>query len=125
MGQVANNPGEFSIGSLNDSTGWISLDSIVSDIAFNIAGTWVGTIALQVSNQSDATKTRYSTVTTYTANAGPLNIPREVGRFVRFICTAYTSGTAYVGFSRGLDANGQLTNLTPQGVTGTPSSEFA
>ena len=125
MTQVANNPGEFSLGSLNDSTGWISLDSIVSDIAFNISGTFVGTISLQVSNQSDETKTRYSTVTTYTATSAPLNIPREIGRFFRFAMTAYTSGTAYVGLSKGLDANGQLVNLSPQGVSGTPSSQFS
>ena len=125
MAQVTNNPGEFSLGSSNDSTGWISLDSIVSDIAFNITGTFVGTISLQVSNQSDETKTRLSTVTTYTTTQSPLNIPRELGRFFRFTMTAYTSGTAYVGLSKGIDANGQLTNLSPQGVSGTPTSQFS
>ena len=30
MGSVANNKGEFSLGSLNDSTEWIGLDTIAS-----------------------------------------------------------------------------------------------
>jgi hypothetical protein len=125
MGSVANNKGEFSLGSLNDSTEWIGLDTIASDIAFNITGTFSGTISLQVSNQTDTTKTRYSTVTTYTATSAPLNLPREIGRYFRFIMTAYTSGTAYVGLSKGVDVNGQLVDLNPQGTSSTPSGLYS
>lgn len=124
MGTVSGSNSEFSLGSLNDSTGWISLDTIVSDVGFNITGTFVGTITLQQSNQSAATKTRYDDVTTYTAATPQRGLPREIGRYIRFIMTAYTSGTAYVGFSKGLDANGQLVDLTPQGASPTPSGDF-
>jgi hypothetical protein len=130
MTAVAGSSSEFALGALNavsggtNTQGWIRLDNIVSDIAFNITGTFVGTIALQVSNQTDETKTRYSTVTTYTTTQSPLNIPREVGRYFRFIMTAYTSGTAYVGFSKGIDANGQLVDLTPQGTASAGTGSF-
>lgn len=125
MTAVANSPGEFSLGSADDSTGWIPADASIDDIAFNITGTFVGTITLQVSNQSDVTKTRYSTITTYTTTQAPLNIPRELGRFFRLIMTAYTSGTAYVGISKGRQPNGEAFNLVPQGNTGSPTGQFA
>jgi hypothetical protein len=124
MTAVANNPGEFSLGSLNDSTGWIPMDNVLDDIAFNITGTFSGTITLQASNQSDTTKTRYSTIATYTTTSSPLNIPREVGRYIRFIMTAYTSGTAYVGLSKGLDPDGRLFDLAPQGLSGSGTGLF-
>lgn len=125
MTQVANNPGEFSLGSNGDSSGWIPADASIDDIAFNITGTWLGTIALQVSNQSDVTKTRISTVTSYTANQPPLNMPREIGRFFRLIFTAYTSGTAYVGISKGRNPNGEAFNLAPQGTSSDPSGLYS
>lgn len=125
MGEVANNKGEFSLGSLNDSTGWIPLDSIVEDFAFNITGTFTGTISLQVSNQSDETKTRLSTVTTYTTAQSPLAIPREIGRYVRFIMTIYSSGTAYVGLSKGIDSAGQLVDMRPQTSSNAPAGTFS
>lgn len=112
---VANNPGEFAISGLNDDTGWFPYDDVAEDISFNLTGTWVGTIALQVSNQNTVEKTRFSTVASYTVNSEPLNIPREVGRYFRFIFTAYTSGTAYVGLSQGRTALGQLIDLAAQG----------
>lgn len=124
MTAVSNNPGEFSLGSLNDSTGWIPMDNVLDDIAFNVTGTFSGTITLQASNQTDVTKTRYSTITTYTATQSPLNIPREVGRYIRLIMTAYTSGTAYVGFSKGLNTDGTLYDLTPQGNSGSGTGLF-
>jgi hypothetical protein len=125
MSNVANNLGEYSLGSLNDSTGWIPLDGTVADVAFNITGTFVGAISMQISNQSDYTKTRLSTITTYTSTQNPLNIPRELGRYVRFIMTAYTSGIAYVGFSKGVNGEGRLFDLRPQDNSDTPSGQFA
>ena len=124
MTAVAGSQSEFSLGALNASTGWIRYDGVVDDIGFDITGTFVGTITLQSSNQSAETKTRYRTVTTYTAGAGPLAMPRLVGRYFRFIMTAYTSGTAYVGFTRGIDANGQLVDLTPQGTSSSGVGDF-
>lgn len=115
MTAVANNPGLWSIASLSDHTGWFPLDNLVDDIGFNITGTWVGTIALQVSNQADYTKTLYSTVVSYSSNQPPLCIPREAGRFFRFIFTAYTSGTAYIGLSKGRDTGGSIIDVPPQG----------
>lgn len=95
MTQVSS--GESALGSLNESTGWLQLSGLTDDPGFNITGTFVGTISFQVSNQNSAVKTRYSTPATYTGPTGPLGIPRQNGRWYRFIMTAYTSGTAYVG----------------------------
>lgn len=120
-------PGEYSLATTSETTGatgWIPTDHITADFAFNITGTWVGTITLQASNQGTYAKTRYSNVTTYTANTAPLNIPREVGRYIRLIFTAYTSGTAYVGFSKAIDANGQLVTLSPQDQSSDPTGLF-
>lgn len=123
MTVVANNPGEFSLGSLNDSTGWIDIRGVADDFTFNISGTWSGTITLEASNQSDYTKTRTSTVTTYTANTAPRGLPR-VGRFVRFKMTSYVSGAAYVGFSEAKMADGRLIDLAPQSNTNDPTGLF-
>jgi hypothetical protein len=113
---VANNPGEYAIAGLNDDTGWFVYDDVAEDIGFIITGTWVGTITLQVSNQTDFVKTRIAPpIATYTTNQESLNIPREVGRFFRFIFTAYTSGTAYIGLTKGQLMNGQLVDLSTQG----------
>lgn len=116
-GPVANNPGEFVISGLNDDTGWFPYEDVVEDVSFNISGTWVGTIALQFSNQSDYVKTRIGlgAIATYTANQEPLAIPREGGRFFRFIFSAWTSGTAYIGLSKGRITSGALIDLTAQG----------
>lgn len=124
MTAVPSNPGLFSLGSQNDSTGWIPLDSIIDDIAFNISGTFSGTISLQVSNQTDYTKTQYSTVTTYTATQAPLGLPRDIGRYFRLIMTSYVSGTAYVGISKGRSTGNQLVDLTPQTNSNDPGSTF-
>lgn len=112
---VAGSPGEFSITGLNDHTGWFEQDNIIEDIGFNITGTWAGTIALQASNQTQYTKTRFSTVASYTSNEEPLNIPREIGRYFRFIFTAYTSGTAVIGLTKGRDTGGALVDIVAQG----------
>ena len=110
---------EYSLGSANESTGWFDTFGVNGDIAFNITGTFVGTIALQVSNQADATKTRFSTVTSYTAVQPPLDIPcsqesGRIARYFRFILTAYTSGTAYVGIDSTYDTLGQPVVLSAQ-----------
>lgn len=115
---------EFSLQSGSDSTGWIDLRSTVADVCFNITGAWVGTIALQVSNQLDYTKTRYSQVTTYVANQAPLTLPRRLGRYFRFVFTAYTSGTAYIGFAPGVGSNNSLVDLAAQSNTSIPTDAF-
>lgn len=125
MGQVANNFGEFSLAGLNDSTGWLCLDQTVEDVAFNITGTFNATITMQVSNQFDYVKTRFSNVTTYTAVQAPLAIPREIGRYVRFIVTVWASGIAYVGISKGISPSGQLFDIQPQTNEANPSSQFS
>lgn len=128
MGIVANNPGLFSLASLNDDTGWLDMEAFTSDVAFNITGTWSGTISLFASNQSDLSKTQVSTVATYTGNQSPLNIPRQIGRFVRFQMTGWVSGTAYIGFSKGLISGpgGQvkITDIAAQSQTGGGASTF-
>lgn len=125
MSSISGNNAEFSLGSPNDSTGWIDQNAIVEDIAFNITGTWSGTIQLQASNQPDVTKTRYSTITSYTANQAPLNIPRSLARYIRLIFTNYVSGTAYVGFSKGIDSKDQLVDMRPQASSNEGTSTFA
>jgi hypothetical protein len=115
---------EYSLGALGESTGWFDNRSATADVGFNITGTFVGTIALEVSNQAATTKTRYSTVTTYSAPTAPLNIPRELGTYWRFVVTAYVSGTAFVGISPTIDANGQVVHLSPQSVvSGRPTGD--
>lgn len=100
MAQVAGNHGEFSLGFLNDSTGWVESHGFVDDPCFTITGTFVGTIQVQTSDQSDYVKTRFTVAGTYTAPTGSLAIPRIAGRRYRLIMTAYTSGTAYVGIAK-------------------------
>ncbi len=100
MTAVAGSPGEFSLGALNETSKWLPLLGLTDDLGFTITGTFVGTVSVQISNQGDETKTRYRTLPdVYTSAAGPLAVPRIAGRWVRFIMTAYTSGTAYVGIS--------------------------
>lgn len=104
MAEVAGSPGEFALGALNAATPWLQLFGLAEDPGFNITGTFVGTITFQVSNQSSKVKTRVSEPASYTAIAGPLAIPRADGAWCRFIMSAYTSGTAYVGFTKPLGA---------------------
>lgn len=126
MTQVSGSPGEFALGSLNDSTGWLQLSGLAGDPGFNITGTFVGTISFQVSNQSNAVKTRYSTPATYTGPAGPLGIPRQDGRWFRFIMTAYTSGTAYIGITAPGHAgsDGTPASISPQLDTNVPVGDL-
>jgi hypothetical protein len=117
MTVVANNNGEFSLGSLNDATPWLPLFGLSEDPGFSIMGTFVGTITFQISYQSDAVKTRLREPSTYTAPAGPLAIPRADGRYFRFIMSAYTSGTAYVGLSMPMRSG---EDPVPGPITGQP-----
>lgn len=121
MGQVAGNPGEFSLGSLNDSTGWLASFDAASDATFTIRGTFNGTVALQTSDQADHTKTRVTTIATYTAIAGPLSLPRVIAGWFRLIMTAYTSGTAYVGIGAPTGPSGTPIRLAPQMETNAPA----
>lgn len=100
MTAVLGNNGEFSLGSLNAATGWFPASGIVDDIGFSVKGTFVGTVTLQMSDQDDYVKTRIDSIADYTAPTGRLAIPRIASRWFRFIMTAYTSGTAYVGLSK-------------------------
>ena len=123
---VRQSQSEFLLAALNEETGWFDLRGATADFGFTLySASFVGTVELQVSNQlSEPPKTRYTTVTSYSASAGPLNIPREVGSFVRFIVTAYTSGSMYVGISPTIDANGQVIYPNPQGNTNHPVGTF-
>lgn len=118
---VTGNPGEWSIAGLNDATPWIENSGFSQDAAFIITGTFVGTISLQVSNQRDEVKTRLIALsTTYTApSTAPLAIPSgdsvSVAKFYRFIFTAYTSGTAYVGLSKQNTAGGDPVPVSASG----------
>jgi hypothetical protein len=114
MAQVAGSPGEFTLSSLNDTTGWLPLSGLADDPTFTITGTFSGTISIRISNQAHPVKTRYNTLpTTYTLpTESPLAIPRIAGRWFCFVMTAYTSGTAYIG----------LTAPNRAGTDGTPSS---
>lgn len=106
----------FSIDVNTPDTGWIDASWLTQDVAFNITGTWVGTIALDISNDpTPTTKTQYSSaVATYTANQAPLGLPRNIGSFFRFRRVAWTSGTAKIGFSNGVDGNGQVKPLSTE-----------
>ena len=122
MTAVAGNNGLFSLGSLNDSTGWLPLFGIVDDPCFGITGTFVGTITLQTSNQSDAVKDKTSSIATYTVPVGSVAVPRIAARWFRLIMTAYTSGTAYVGVGKA-NCAGQDSipvSLSPQMQTNSP-----
>jgi hypothetical protein len=117
MGQVANNPGEWTLSSLNDATGWFPSSGLDDDPCFSVTGTFVGTIAVQTSNQSDYVKTRIRQETeTYSTPAGPLAIRRVAARYFRFVMIAYTSGTAYIGLAAPNRAgeNGTSSTILPQ-----------
>lgn len=122
MTAVAGNPGEFSLGFLNDSTGWLPLSGLSDDPCFTISGTFVGTIQAQTSDQSDYVKTRFTVAGTYTTPQGSLAIPRIAGRWFRLIMTAYTSGTAYVGVGKPniAGADPVACTLSPQVFTNNP-----
>lgn len=107
MTAVAGNVGEWSLGALNAATPWLPLFGFVDDPCFIITGTFVGTIAVRISNEDDYVKTRFAALsTTYTAPSAPQGIPRISGRWYQLIMTAYTSGTAFVGISR-LNSSGK------------------
>lgn len=111
---------EYTLTALSDTTGWFDLASIVDDFGFVLVagGTWNGTVSIDVSGQQDTTKTRYTTLTTtYTTTTVPLNIPRELGRYMRFRVSVWVAGTMYVQLSPTLDANGQVTFVGVQGET--------
>lgn len=120
MTAVAGNPGLFALGALNAESGWLQLFGLEDDIGFNIAGTFVGTITLRVSNQSANTKTYYSDLpTTYTTATGSRAVPRKAGRWLNFVMTAYTSGTAYVGITApNVAGSGEPASIAPQMITG-------
>lgn len=117
MGQVANNPGEWTLSSLNDTPGWFPLFGLEDDPCFTLTGTFVATVAIQTSNQSDFVKTRYRQETeTYATPVGPLAIRRVAARWFRPIITAYTSGTVYFGLAKPNRAgdNGTSSTILPQ-----------
>jgi len=117
MTQVANNPGEWSLSGLNAATGWFPSFGLNDDPCFSLTGTWVGTVAVQTSNQTDYIKTRYRQETeTYSAPAGPLAIRRVAARYFRFVMIAWTSGTAYIGLAAPNRAgdNGTSSSIQPQ-----------
>lgn len=122
MTAVAGNPGEFSLGFLNDSTGWLPLSGLSDDPCFTISGAFVGTIQVQTSAQSDFVKTRVTVAGSYTTPQGSLAIPRNADRWFRLIMTTYTSGTAYVGLSKpNIAASDPIAcNLSPQVFTNNP-----
>ena len=81
---------EYSLGVLNADTGWLDLSNANDGFGFVIAGTFVGTITLEVSSQQDTVKTRTRTVTTYTTPivelggmqivpGDPMSVPAEAG----------------------------------------------
>lgn len=121
MGVVTTSPGEFALGSLNDSTGWLPLFDSTEDPCVTIRGTFVGTIALQTSDQPDATKTRTTDITTYAAAAQPFAMPRQLGGWFRLVMSAYTSGTAYIGVGAPVGPDGVPIRLRPQVATNAPA----
>lgn len=100
MTAVPGNTGLFALGSLNASTGWLPFSGIVDDLGADLTGTFVGTVTLQTSSQDDFVKTAISNIASYTVPTAPLGLPRIASRWFRYIMTAYTSGTAYVGLSK-------------------------
>lgn len=119
------NPGEWSLGALNTDSGWIDLRGVAEPFCFNITGTFVGTITLEESNQSDATKTRTSTRATYTSTTASLEIKPSTAKFIRFKMTLYTSGTAYIGTARVKDQAGRLFDLTDQSASAEPAGTYS
>lgn len=121
---------EYSISGSGDGTLWFDYSVATDPISFTITGTWSGTIELQVSNEqpatpSTSTRSRYSTVSSYTANQGPLEIPLNIGCYFRFVFTAYTSGTAYIGIGpTTVQRDEQRAFVAPQSTRNSLSSEF-
>lgn len=118
--------GEFALGSLGASTGWLPLIGLADDPSFGITGTFVATIELQVSYQADYAKTRYTTKATYAAAQAPTAIPRNAARYFRLIVTAYTSGIAYVGVSEPNRAgqDGTPSPVSPQMKSSGPGVDY-
>jgi hypothetical protein len=95
-----------------DDNGWFDTSALPEDASFTISGTWIGSIALDVSNEEyeqGVARSQYRTAATYTSNTGPNEIPRNIGRFIRFRRSAWTSGTAYIGV--------HPPSLRPEGAT--------
>jgi len=105
---------ETSISGAGVATEWLDLQGSVSDVGFAIVGTWVGTIAIESSDQEAYAKDRITEVETHTANTGRRRLPRDIGSFVRFRFTAWTSGTAFIQFTRAVGPNNELFELSGQ-----------
>ena len=67
------------------------------DFTYQVSGTWVGTVRLEVAtDDGSGNPGAWSTLATYTANTGPANYrdpDNNVVKFFRFVAAAYTSGT--------------------------------
>jgi hypothetical protein len=97
-------------------TGWIDVSWLTQDASFSIYGTWTGTIAFDQSDEpytQGAVRTSYSTPTTYTVNpTAPQGIPRNIGQVIRLRSIGPWTGTAKIGFSNGIDSEGNAQPLT-------------
>jgi hypothetical protein len=88
-------------------TPWYRLSNRTESSSFILSGTFVGTINPEYSNSADFDKG-----TDYVADSNSYTVPtlRElplgIADFVRFRCTAYTSGSPKVSLARALGVGG-------------------
>lgn len=95
---------------------WLDMSWVTGPIGFSIAGTWVGTIAIDFSfDPTPITKTVSSSIN-YAANTGTLGLPRNIGNFIRFRRVAWTSGSAKIGVGNGVDSSGHSKPVTIESV---------
>lgn len=88
-------------------TPWYRIYERSAANSFILSGTFVATVQPEYSNSSDFDKgsdfaTDVDSYTVPTLRALPLGI----GDFVRFRCTAFTSGTPKISFAKALNPNG-------------------
>src|SRR5690349_16488276 len=101
-------------GGNNADSGWLDISWLTADISFSIYGTFVGTVALDVSDDPALPKNNYRTPKTYTTGQDPLGIPRNIGSFIRFRRQSWVSGVALIGLSNGINSNGQVKPVSVQ-----------
>lgn len=107
----------------NQKTGWWDISTCASAVCFNLDGDFIEAVSVQYSNDpayaKDANSIR-TDATTYSAPAGPLQLPFGVAKFVRFA----TGGSWTAGkkcsprFSTALNSDGKLyTPSVQQNIT--------
>lgn len=117
--------GSAAVGAVTGAvTPWYRLYERTNASSFHLTGTFVASIKPEYSNSQAFDKgTDYTPDDSTFASPTVYALPLGIGDFVRFRCTAFTSGSPKVSLSRALGADGTPMSISEDTVkTPAPSS---